>query len=290
MRYHLSLTRIQLYSIIFIFSIASAIYIYSDEPKKILKFGHATGENPAIIFEKYAPLVTYLSKKLNRKIIFIQKKTYKKTQKAFLDGQIDMGILNAFSYIKVSHSSKIIPIAARVKRNSRTYQTYIIVRKSSSIYTYNDLKGKIFAFGDPFSTSSNLMPRILLKRHGINPTVFFKKVYIIKKQDSPPPPPPNRTIDAGAMASFIFNEQNPDVTQMLRIIDKSPKFPLGPFVVRKALGQKLINRIRYILLNMDKSEEGLKALHHAELDRFEVVSDNDYNIVRQMYKNEKGKK
>ena len=41
---------------------------------------------------------------------------------------------------------------------------------------------------------------------------------------------------------------------------------------------------------MDKSKEGLYALHHAELDRFEIVSDNDYNVIRQMYKKEKSQK
>ena len=88
----------------------------------------------------------------------------------------------------------------------------------------------------------------------------------------------NKTIDAGAMSSFIFNEHNPDITKMLRIMDKSSNFPLGPFVVRKAHGRVLINKIRDILLNMDKNRDGLYELHHAKLDRFEIVSDFDYNI------------
>ncbi|GEM_PF-2503479 len=250
----------------------------------VLKFGHATGENPAIIFGKYSKLIRYLSKKLDRKIVFVQRKGYEDTQKAFLGGEIDMGILNAFSYIHVSGSGKIVPIAARVKRNSRTYQTYIIVRKDGTIKSYEDLKGKIFAFGDPFSTSSNLMPRLLLRQHGIDPERDFKKVLSIKKQDSIIFAILNRTVDAGAIASFIFNEYDPEVTRRLRIMDRSARFPLGPFVVRKALDPLLRKKIQAILLDMDKSKVGLEALHHAELDRFEMVSDNDYNIVRDMYR------
>ncbi len=252
--------------------------------QNILRFGHATGENPAIIFGKYSKLLDYLSQKLNRKVIFIQQKTYEDTQEAFLNGAIDMGILNAFSYINVSGSNKIIPIAARVKRNSRTYQTFIIVRRNSNIRSYKDLVGKKFAFGDPFSTSSNLMPRILLFQHGIDPKRDFKKVYIIKKQDSIIFAILNKTVDAGAIASFIFNEYDPEVTKRLKIIAKSIKFPLGPFVARKSLGKNLIKRITTILLNMDKNKKGLEALHQAELDRFEPVSDNDYNTIRNMWK------
>ncbi len=249
-----------------------------------LKFGHATGENPAVIFGKYSKLLEYLSEKLNRKIVFIQQKTYEDTQVAFLNSEIDMGILNAFSYITISGSNKIIPIAARVKRNSRTYQTYIIVRKNSSIKNYRDLIGKRFAFGDPFSTSSNLMPKILLLQHGIIPERDFKKIYTIKKQDSIIFAILNKTVDAGAIASFIFNEYNSRVTKKLNIMDKSMKFPLGPFIARIALGKELIKKITMILLEMDKNPKGLEALHRAELDRFEIVSDNDYNSVRNMWK------
>ncbi len=256
---------------------------HNQHNNRTLRFGHATGENPAIIFGKYSKLLDYLSKKLKRKIVFIQQKTYEDTQEAFLNGEIDMGILNAFSYINISHSNKIIPIAARVKRNSRTYQTFIIVRRNSKIKNYKDLIGKKFAFGDPFSTSSNLMPRILLFQHGINPERDFKKTYTIKKQDSIIFAILNKTVDAGAIASFIFNEYDPRVTARLKIIARSIKFPLGPFVARRALGKKLIGEITKILLNMDKNKEGIEALHRAELDRFEVVSDSDYNPVRHMW-------
>ncbi len=56
--------------------ILNPFFLAAEEGKKVIKFGHAYGENSAVIFKKYAPLIHLLSKELDREIIFVLTNTY----------------------------------------------------------------------------------------------------------------------------------------------------------------------------------------------------------------------
>ncbi len=142
------------------------------------------------------------------------------------------------------------------------------------------LKDKSFAFGDPYSTSSFLVPMHQLHEAGINPENYFRKTIIIPKQDSIIFSVLNRTVDAGAVASFIFKEQEPELKDKFRVIYRSRNFPLGPFVVNTEVGQDVIDKTRHFLLNLDKTEEGRLALNEADLDPFAEVKKSDYDWLR----------
>ena len=255
--------------------------IYSEE-KRPIKFGHAYGENSAVIFKKYAPLIHLLSENIGREITFVLTNTYEEMQKGYLNNEIDMGIINAYSFIKIINMPHLVPIAARVKENNKNYRSFFIVRRESSINSIEDLKGRSFAFGDPYSTSSFLVPMHQLNEAGIKPESYFQNTVIIPKQDSIIYSVLNRTVDGGAVASFIFNEQKAELKNKFRIIYRSRPFPLGPFVVNTDIGEELIEKTRNFLLNLDKSEEGRYALSQADLDPFADVKKSDYNWLKKI--------
>ncbi len=252
----------------------------AEENRKVIKFGHAYGENSAVIFKKYAPLIHLLSRELDRKILFVLTNTYEEMQEGYLNKEIDMGIINAYSFIKIIDTPHLIPIAARVKENNKNYKSLFIVKKESGIHSIKDLEGKSFAFGDPFSTSSFLVPMHQLDKAGIKPLQYFSKTLIISKQDSIIYSVLNRTVDGGAIASFIFNEQESELKEKFRIIYESPPFPLGPFVVNTDIGEELIEKTKHFLLNLENSEEGRDALIQADLDPFAEVKKSDYDWLK----------
>ena len=261
---------------------ASAMTLSADEKKTAIRFGHAYGENSAVIFNKYSSLIHLLSRELDRKVVFVLTNTYEEMQKAYLNNDIDMGIINAYSYINIMESSQLLPIAARVKGNDKNYTSLFIVRKDSSITSIEELKDRVFAFGDPYSTSSFLVPMYHLDKLGINPDTYFKNILIIPKQDSIIYSVMNKTIDSGAVASFIFNEQDEELKNRFRVIFKSEPFPLGPFVVNRRIGEDLIEKTRNFLLALSETEEGRKALQQADLDPFSLVEKSDYNWLKKI--------
>lgn len=245
-----------------------------------VRFGHAYGENSAVIFNKFAPLIHLLSGELDRKVVFVLTNTYEEMQLGYLNQEIDMGIINAYSYIKIMDSPFLVPVAARVKENDKNYRSLFIARKDSGIKTIEDLKGKSFAFGDPYSTSSFLVPLYHLDKMGIVPERFFSKTVTIPKQDSIIYSILNRTVDCGALASFIFNEQEESLKERFGIIFESNPFPLGPFVVNSSLGKETVEKTRKFLLNLANTEEGRRALAQADLDPFMDVKKSDYDWLR----------
>ncbi len=268
--------------IIILLLILPFISFADPEVEKPLKFGHAYGENSAVIFNKYAPLIHLLSAELNRKIVFVLTNTYEEMQIGYLNNEIDMGIINAYSFINIMDSPELVPIAARVKENNKNYTSLFIVRKDSRIKSIGDLKNRTFAFGDPYSTSSFLVPMYHLNRFNIKPEKYFSKTVVIPKQDSIIYSVLNKTVDGGAVASFIFNEQEKDLKNKFRIIFESDPFPLGPFVVNTSIGNDIMEKTRNFLLNLADSEEGKKALSQADLDPFTYVEKSDYNWLKKI--------
>ena len=200
----------------------------------------------------------------------------------FLSNEIEMGILNAYYFINLMDSPDLIPVAARVKEHSKSYRTYFIVRKDSSITDISSLKNRSFAFGDPYSTSSFLVPMYQLEMFNIVPDNYFSKAVIIPKQDSIIYSILNKTNDGGAVASFIFNEQKESLKNNFRIIHKTRQYPLGPFVVNTRIGKRNIKKTKEFLLDLGNTEEGKKALLKAGLDPFTEVQKTDYNWLKEI--------
>ncbi len=248
-----------------------------------LNFGYASGENIVSIINKFTPMMNYLSAQTGMKVNFIRTISYAETQEGFINGVLDMGILNTLSFLEIESKHVVTPIAERLKKGKTTYQTYIIVRKDSTIIDLSQIKGKIFAFGDPNSTSSTLIPQKLLAEADIDIYTNLKQFIYFQKQDSILYAILNRTVDAGAVASFIFNESDPEVKNLLKVIHKSDPFPLGPFVVSNRMTKELREKLTNILLLMGTTDEGTGALKKADLEGFKKFKSSDFDPLRKLY-------
>ncbi|MCK5153576.1 MAG: phosphate/phosphite/phosphonate ABC transporter substrate-binding protein [Spirochaetales bacterium] len=270
------------YLIIVFFFLLNAFFPW-DLSSEELNFGYSSGENIVSIINKFTPMMNYISEKTGMKVNFIRTISYSETQEAFTNGVLDMGILNTVSFLAMENRDVVVAIAERLKKGINTYNSFIVTRRDSPIEALYDLQGKIFAFGDPDSTSATLMPRHLLLESGLDIDRDLKQFIYFQKQDSILYAILNRTVDAGAVASFIFEESDPELKDLLKIVVKSKPMPLGPFVVSKNLDADLIDNLIEILLSMNQSPEGVKALKKADLEGFTVFKDDDYDSLRELY-------
>ena len=95
--------------------------------------------------------------------------------------------------------------------------------------------------------------------------------------------PVHFVVDAGAVASFIFEESDIELKNLLKVVIKSEPMPLGPFVVSSKLDPDLADDLKEILLSMNQSPEGVSALKKADLEGFTVFRDDDYDSLRELY-------
>lgn len=252
--------------------------------RQTLRFGYSSSQNPAILIDRMTPLMNIMAEALDADIEFVHKKTFSEMQKAYINQEIDFGIINAYSFLRILPYDSVIPIAARRIEGSRNYRTYFFSRKDSGIDGIEDLRGKTVVLGDPYSTSSYLIPHYIFRKHGIYPNTDFAKSIIISKQDSLILSVLNRTADAGVSASFIFNEQPEDIKSRLKVFSTSETFPLGPFIVNKNLDPWMIETIREILFSLPETERGRLALASAEIEGFEPVKVEDYEPLLEILK------
>ena len=125
---------------------------------------------------KFAPIASYLEKRLGMKVEFTPVSDYPAAVEALVNKKVDLAWLGGFTYVQaqIRSGGKIVPIAQRVEDTN--FQSVFIAKTASGIKSLADLKGKQISFGSQSSTSGHLMPRHYLLQAGIDPEKDFKRV------------------------------------------------------------------------------------------------------------------
>lgn len=80
-----------------------------------------------------------------------------------------MGFIPAAGYVIANQRCGVEVGAAAVRNGWPVYWAEYIVRRDAPIYTFADLEGKTWGYGDPGSTSGYIVPSVELKAAGITP-------------------------------------------------------------------------------------------------------------------------
>ncbi|MEE9523705.1 MAG: phosphate/phosphite/phosphonate ABC transporter substrate-binding protein, partial [Thermodesulfovibrionales bacterium] len=134
----------------------------------VVYFGVVPRDNPRIAYEKYQPIIDYLSETTLYKYELVLKKTYEDTVNALGHGEIDIAFLGPLAYLHAHSEYGAISILKSITEKEESFYRSVIVTKGDSINELADLRGKNFAFASLKSTSGNLMPRYLLAEEGIH--------------------------------------------------------------------------------------------------------------------------
>lgn len=82
-------------------------------------------------------------------------------------GQVDLYIDSPLVVAKVARDSGVRPFLRRWKDGVAEYAGVIVARTDSGIRRLDDLRGRVIAFQGPDSTTGYLLPRHLIRQHGI---------------------------------------------------------------------------------------------------------------------------
>ena len=106
---------------------------------------------------------------------------YNGVTEGLLGGNLDLAWLGASAYAKVylTNPEAVEPVLVKINSDgSYGYHSIGFARVDSGIKNLDDMKGKVFAFGDPNSTSGYLIPSIEIPSLGysMKPGEYFKDV------------------------------------------------------------------------------------------------------------------
>lgn len=248
----------------------------------VVLFGVLPRDNPILAYERYQPLVDYLSEATGIKTELHLEKSYQAVVNSVGQGKTAFALLGPLTYLDAYKRYAVVPIArSRTAQGETAYRGVIVTANESKIAKLTDLKGKRVAFGALWSTSGNLLPRYLLAWSGIH-LDHLSSFQHYNYQDTIAKKVISGEVDAGALRMATAERY----TQYgMRIIAVSDPIPTGPVVASPQTPYNQIQLFQKALLELAESSRGTAILSKLDPDMqggFVTASDADYYTIRNM--------
>jgi phosphonate transport system substrate-binding protein len=215
-------------------------------------------------------------------------------------GKAQIGFLNTFSVLLAEAKYQVVPALAVLRKyNSNAvdpdsanagqltayYKGQFIASVASGIKDYPDLKGKKFCFVDPNSTSGYIVPRIILKAHGINPDTDFAATINAGSHDKVAIAVYNGDCDAGVTYIDVMTDATanlkgtyPDITDKVKAFADTDRIPNDGVQFIKGFDPTMQSKITDALLAMSQDPAGNKTLSGLyTINGFEKIPANFYD-------------
>ncbi|NCO52021.1 MAG: phosphate/phosphite/phosphonate ABC transporter substrate-binding protein [Deltaproteobacteria bacterium] len=259
------------------------------EQKPVVYFGIIPRYNPMLMYRSYQPLMDYLTEHTSYHFELKLARDYTEAVALLRVGVTPIASLGDVTFTEAQRNFGAIPILKPLNaRGEPFYRSVIIVPEDSPIRTLADLKGKTFAFGDPHSTSGNLIPRYLLFQHGI--TLFDLEEFVnLGSHDAVAKAVLKGKYAAGAVKDVIAYRYK---QHGLRFLAESDPIPSVPIVVRADASVALVKAVNEALLTIDAEDpvqrEQMKSWDPEFRNGFVAAERKDYLPIFQLMDNVRG--
>ena len=235
-------------------------------------------ESVATVTQDNQALKEYLSRSLNKDIELVVSTDYSSMVEAARNGRLDLAYFGPLSYVLAKSKSDIEPFAARLKEGTTTFQSCLIGNTDAGVTTFDAIKGKVFAFGDPASTSSRLFPELTLQDNGLTRGDDYTGVFL-GAHDAVAVAVQNGNAPAGGLSCPILQSliaRGVISEDKITLIAESEPIPQYPWTMRSDLSPELKNKIKSTFIELDDA----KVLEPFSADGFATISDSDYDVIR----------
>lgn len=233
----------------------------------------------AEIQKRFAPLAEYLGQQLGRSIIVRIGRDYDEHIDAIGRDQVDIAFMGPAPYVKMVERHGGKPLLARFEvNNSPLLYGAIFTRKESPLRSLKELQGKRFAFGDPESTMSHIIPRHMLIEAGV-PGSALREFKFLGSHKNVALAVLAGDFDAGAVKREVFDEFE---AMGLRLLATTPATPDHLFVASATLPAAQVQRLREALLQLRQQPRGKEIMNelHKGLTALIPASEKDYGELR----------
>jgi phosphonate transport system substrate-binding protein len=252
-----------------------------------LVFGIHPYKSPTKLIKAYTPLSKYLSKAVGMPVEISISKDYQSHIEAIGTDKLDIAYMGPASYIKlVDRYGKKPLLACQAIHGKPTFQGKIITRKGSTLSSLSQLKGKRFAFGDPSSTMSHLVPRYMLIKAGVNAN-NLKRFKFLGSHDNVALSVLSGEYDAGAVKEAVFYKYE---GRGLKVLESTPVFSEHVFVASKKVDLVIVQKLREAFLSLGKAAKGKHIMGSIKpgMSGMHPVKDENYNNLREILRTLKG--
>lgn len=253
--------------------------------KPVAYFGVNLRFDPIEMYERYQPMMDYLSSATSYEFHLKISHDYAEGVKHLAEGKTQIASLGDGAVIGAILKHGAIPIVKPLNQEGRArYRSFFIVPAASRARSLSDLKGKRIALGYHHSITGNLIPRRMLSREGIDHKGAVSLVNL-----------PNHTAvakgvikgeyEAGAAKDVVARRW---AKRGLRIIATSDELPSTPIVASAGAPPKLVREVTNALValnRLDPQDRKVLANWDEEYKNgFARASAADYGAIARMYR------
>lgn len=237
--------------------------------------------NPAAEHDVFRPLADYLASHLGsvgigrgRVVVVDSLSTMVEELEA---GRVDIYIDSPFPVAFVAQHADTRVLLRRFKRGAEVYRSVLFARANEGIETLADLRGRVIAFGEPFSTTGYLLPKGALVSDGFRLVNFQDPAAIVPDDEigyvfsydaeNTMVWVLKGKVSAGAVNEDYFEALAGSRLGELKILHRSDAVPRNIVCARGDLDPEVVRAVVGVLLGMDENAAG-----QAVLDSFEQTS------------------
>ncbi len=249
--------------------------------EKVERFGIVPLKSPAEMHRMFKPLAEYLSKKLNKRVELKVAIDFHTAIKDIGTGNTNFCYMTPSTYIK-AHKDYGVKVVLKALRNGKGYHhSVIFTREDTEITSIAELKGRSFAFGDPDSTSSHIVPRYMLKQAGIDLSDLLFYNYL-GHHDDVVKAVLDGQYDAGAVMETVAENYKDRGLKIIKYSDEIPEFNIC--VTRDFPDNELNMLISAFLALKESDPEGLSILKSIDPNYtgFTEATDEDYAWIKEI--------
>lgn len=260
---------------------------------EVLRFSMIPTEETTQELALYEPMVNQLKSATGKNIEFYLPTSYASVVEAMLGGFVDIGMHGPYSYVIAQEKDPSLQVFATYAKHKGHFQeegpgykAVLVSRSDSGIEKLEDIAGKVVGLTDPASTSGNLLPRVsFTKVIGQDLEDHFSRVVYTGGHDLSAIAVLEGQVDVAFVATHrLDNVIDRGLAKMedYNLIWSSPVIPQDPFVVSGQLCDELVGQITEAFLTLGDNAEGQKYLKNVNASRFVAMTDEDYNIIRDL--------
>lgn len=231
------------------------------------------------VVRRFTPLAEALAHEVGRPVVVRVGVSYAENIAAIGGDSVDIAYMGPASYVTMVSRYGTKPLLARqVINGDPMLHGEIIVRQDSAIRSLADLKGKRFAFGDPDSTGSHVVPAAMLREAGVPESALAQAAFLHAYRNVALAVLAG-DFDAGAVHEDIFREYAP---RGLRALAHQPPVADHVFVASGRLSVKELDTLRAAMQELPGTPAGkaVMAAIDSGMTALAPARDSDYDSLR----------
>ena len=243
------------------------------------------------IFEqrkRYLPLMKYISEKINVPIRMKIYESYFKIIESLREGDADLAFVGSLNYV-IAHDVAGAEVLVRPEwaDGVSTYSGLIFARKGTGLTgDPSTWKGKKMALVHKITTAGDLFQRNYMAKRGfLKPKKLLAEIDYEGSHDAAVMMVLKGDAHIGGAKDLIFKRlasENRELKENLVVLAESDRVPSNGLVVSSSIDGETKNRLKSVLLGMDKDAEGRAVLAGFRAKRFLDTDNEDYKAVYRM--------